>query len=116
VATETVITKQEALRRLAEWMHWKLKPGDWRHPMYVTPEGSYRVLDEYYGWWPFTKLEDAFELQPRLSEDQLGDFGRYIAEHNFPVSWERLAELTAATADQRTRAICRVALGVEVEA
>lgn len=107
------ITKRDALVRLAEWMGWD---NDWEMP----PLGS-------FGFSPFTSLDDAFELQARLTEGQWWEYTRELtwrpptSELTKPVRrggfhQQNNRACAEATADQRTRAIVRVLFGCEVAA
>ena len=105
------ITKQEALKRLAQWMGWTPAlhhEPEKLHGMWLIDDDGDRVY-----FRPFLSLDDAFELQARLNEPRREQFVRTINDDS---DWFRWAWFCAnATADQRTRAIVRVLWGCEVE-
>lgn len=110
------ITKQEALRRLAEWMGWTLVPGMER--LYRTPDGRDRSIDPCTGFNPFgskrENLYHAFELQANLTDDQRGKYVGILTDQDPDrdyIAWY----ITNANADQRTRAIVKCVFGCEVE-
>lgn len=116
------ISRREALRRLAtEIMGWELYQPDengMHSGNFPCFDGQVLLRRDIRGraWDPFTDLNDAFELQARLNPNQLWEAALHVGGVGTldGIETDAVACLTT-TAEQRTRAICKVILKVEVE-